>query len=81
MDERWPVKLQSYPKLDFSGIKSTGTKEEYDQIRREVAEFSSKEAILKRLVHMREHPECVLSWDCPYTIDEYEQRLLAGEFD
>lgn len=79
--ERPPVRLLSYPKLDFSGIRLKGTKAEYDQIRREIAEFSSKEAILKRLAHMREHPECVLSWDCPYTIDEYERRLLAGEFD
>lgn len=79
--ERPPVKLQSYPKLDFSGIRLQGTKEEYDQIWREIAEFSSKEVILKDIAHMRAHPECMRSWDHPYTMDEYEQRLLAGEFD
>lgn len=79
--ERSPVKLLSYPMLDFSGIRLKGTKAEYDQIRREIAACSSKEVILKDIAYMRAHPECMRSWDHPYTMDEYERRLLAGEFD
>lgn len=69
--EHPPVKLISLPKLNFSGIRLEDTKEEYDQIRRGVAAASS----------MKEHPECIRSWDMPYTLKEYERRLLAGEFD
>lgn len=50
-------------------------------MRREVAACSSKEAILKNLAYFCEHLECLISWDMPYTPEEYEQRLLAGEFD
>ena len=76
-----PGELISTPKLDFSGIRLDVTPEEVEQIRREVAACSSKEAILKHLAYFREHLECLISWDMPYTMDEYERRLLAGEFD
>lgn len=50
-------------------------------MRREVAACSSKEAILKNLSYFRKHSECLILWDMPYTMDEYERRFLAGEFD
>lgn len=74
-----PGELMPTPKLDFSGIRLDVIPEEVEQMRREVAACSSKEAILKNLAYFREHPECLISWDMPYTMDEYERRLLAGE--
>lgn len=76
-----PGELMPMPKLDFSGIRLDATPEEVEQMRREVAACSSKEAILKNLSYFRKHSECLISWDMPYTPEEYEQRLLAGEFD
>lgn len=67
------------PKLDFSNIKLEGTPEEYAQIRREIAACSSKEFELKRLAYIWEHPERLISWDHPFTPEEYERRLLKGE--
>lgn len=76
-----PGEFMPTPKLDFSGIRLDATSEEVEQMRREVAACSSKEAILKNLSYFRKHSECLISWDMPYTPGEYEQRLLAGEFD
>lgn len=74
-----PGELMPTPKLDFSGIRLDATPEEVEQMRREVAACSSKEAILKNLAYFCEHLECLIFWDMPYTPEEYERRLLVGE--
>lgn len=73
--------LPELPELDFSCITGEGTDEEYAELERLIARCSSHEHQLARIAYWRAHPERRVSWDMPYTMDEYERMVLAGEFD
>lgn len=71
--------LVSVPKLDFSGVTAPISDEEYARIECDIKANSSKAVVLKRIAHLKAHPEMLMSWDMPCSLEEYERSILAGD--